>query len=125
MSGITIDVSEALKKLDPKDIKPAIYATLHSVGDVLLLDIAKYPPALPDSTYKRTGTLGKGWKTAVSQDPLGAVVGNPTAYGPYVQDADKQAAIHRGRWQTTKDVALRKEFTIKLLIQNALAAWAR
>ena len=125
MSGITIDVSEAIAKLDPKDIKPVIFHAFDGAADILLVDIRNYPPEPPESTYTRTMKLYDKWTKAVTMSPLQAIVGNAIAYGPYVQDPDKQAWMHRGRWQTTKDVALRKEFTIKLLIQNALAAWAR
>lgn len=70
---------------------------------------AKYPPPPPGSTYRRTRTLGRLWTTSdpvvtVSGKLLNARIGNATPYGPYVQDEDLQAKVHRGRWQTTKEV---------------------
>jgi len=54
--------------------------------------------------YKRTGTLGKSWTTDVrpSGTSLNGVLGNVRPYGPYVQDEEVQARIHRGRWPTVQ-----------------------
>ena len=120
---IRIDVSEAIAKLDPKDIKPAVAHALQGAADLLLVDIAKYPAPPPESSYVRTGTLGKSWNQRVTQEPLQAIVGNPTSYGPYVQ-GDEQAWMHKGRWQTTAQVALKRATDIKRLIEAALARWA-
>lgn len=125
MSSIHVDVSEALAKLDPTKIKPAMSAAFQGAADLLLADIAKYPSPPPNSTYVRTGTLGKSWGTSVQPDIPRATVGNPTSYGPYVQDSDRQAWMHKGRWQTTRDVALRRAEDVKRLIEEALARWAR
>ena len=60
--------------------------------------------------YKRTMKLGQGWTSKIETNvggPLGmrGVVGNVRSYGPFVQDENKQAAIHKGRWPTTASVA--------------------
>lgn len=52
--------------------------------------------------YFRTGTLGRRWttrriRTATS---VGAEIGNNTEYGRWVQDDERQARFHRGRWTT-------------------------
>lgn len=70
---------------------------------------AEYPPAPADSSYRRTGTLGRLWMAAtphvtVSGHVLDARIANATPYGPYVQDPERQAAQHRGRWKTTDQV---------------------
>ena len=124
MSSIRIDVSEAIAKLDPKDIKPAIAHAFGGAADLLIADIAKYPAPPADSSYTRTGTLGKGWTKQVEPTVPRATVGNITSYGPYVQDPDRQAWMHRGRWQTTLDVARRRTEDVKRLIEAALARWA-
>jgi len=66
--------------------------------------VAQYPPPPPDSTYRRTGTLGRRWTTKTDREKLEGRVGNATTYAPYVQDKEKQAAIHQGRWQTAQGV---------------------
>ena len=71
--------------------------------------LADYPPARAESTYRRTGTLGRLWTIArpvvtSSAHVLEARIGNATPYGPYVQDPDKQAECHRGHWRTTAQV---------------------
>lgn len=68
--------------------------------------MAKYPPPPAGSKYRRTGTLGRRWTTAVTytNDSLRGRVGNNTLYGPYVESAQFQAHQHRGRWQTDLSV---------------------
>jgi len=72
--------------------------------------IAKYPPPPPASTYVRTGTLGRSWTTEVRgfAGSLQGIIGNVVQYAPYVQDRERQAWMHAGRWQTTED-AIKQE----------------
>jgi len=75
-----------------------------------------YPPQRPNSTYIRgygfaggprtSEQLGKSWTTKVTHSASGVqgIVGNDTSYGPHVQSDRYQAWIHRGRWQTDKQV---------------------
>jgi len=83
--------------------------TVHQALMLLATHAADYPPPPPGSTYRRTRTLGRLWtqsqpQITVSGHILDARIENATPYGPYVQDPDKQAAVHRGRWQTTDEV---------------------
>lgn len=67
-----------------------------------------YPAQGSGARYRRTGTLGRRWTTRSSQPSpmrLEVEVGNNTLYGPYVQSKERQAAVHRGRWQTDVEVA--------------------
>lgn len=68
--------------------------------------MAAYPPPPAGSTYVRTETLKNGWESylVLAGDRLG-LLENPTLYAPYVQGAETQAAVHRGRWQTIEQVA--------------------
>ena len=55
------------------------------------------------------GTLGRLWTAATPQVTVGghvldARISNATPYGPYVQDPERQAAQHRGRWKTTDEI---------------------
>ena len=67
--------------------------------------MADYPAPPQASTYRRTGTLGRRWtqtqpSVSESTTQLTVSVGNNTAYGPWVQNEQFQAWMHRGRWQT-------------------------
>lgn len=68
-----------------------------------------YPPELPGQTYRRTGNLGRSWKTLVTTSQTTGLTGkvyedarSPTGvhYGPFVQGEKTQAHVHRGRWLT-------------------------
>jgi hypothetical protein len=92
---------------------------------------ADYPPAPAESTYRRTGTLGRLWTQArpVVAGVQGALVqgriGNRTPYGPYVQDPAQQAWFHRGRWQTTEDVVRDEAGAVEQLLAQAGAEIVR
>lgn len=75
--------------------------------------------------YRRTGTLGRRWTTRVSGSTLATLtgeVGNVTAYGPWVQKADEQAQVHRGRWRTDEQVATMMAPSIQALFEARLRA---
>jgi len=68
--------------------------------------IPPYPPANPDSRYRRTGTLGRSI-TGEVRSPGGryiGVVGTDVVYAPWVISSERvagrgpQAYMHRGRW---------------------------
>ena len=122
MSSITIDVSEALAKLDPKDMERALQAALTDAGNELRAPLQRYPP--PKPTYRQTGTLGRGWGEPLIVNRLQVILGNNVPYGHWVQGSD-QAWMHKGRWKTTEMVAREKANDIKQLIEAALARWAR
>lgn len=71
--------------------------------------VPPYPPPPPNSTYHRTGDLGRSIHTEVQK--LGAQVVTSLSvgvdYGPWVVDERRQARVHRGRWWTLQEV-LRK-----------------
>lgn len=75
----------------------------------LAADMANYPPQRPNSSYVRTGTLGRRWTTKVTTtgDGLEGRVGNNTEYAPLVQSQRFQMRIHRGLWQTDQQVVNR------------------
>jgi hypothetical protein len=84
--------------------------------------MAKYPTQPPGSTYRRTGSLGRRWTTAVeeSRDTVRGTVGNNTSYAPWVQAKNFQARIHQGRWQTEVDVTEQSREEIAALFQAAI-----
>ncbi len=109
MPEFTIEV-RGLKELEAKLGKLAAFtamvAPMTKATALVQHDMAVYPPAPEGSTYRRTGTLGRRWTSRVESlaSNVTGVVGNVTVYAPYVQDAEKQAKVHQGRWQTGQAV---------------------
>jgi len=98
-------------------------AMVHRILLVLGGYAAVYPAPPPGSTYRRTGTLGRLWTSStpsisIAGSVLNARLGNATPYGPYVQDPDRQAKVHRGRWQTTDDVVDKHAGVIEPLLKE-------
>ena len=81
--------------------------------------IAKYPPKPPQSTYRRTGRLGRSWKTQVYAKK--ALVGTSIKYAPYVQVSATQASFHkRTGWVTIEQVAKAIEPKARQIIAQAI-----
>lgn len=70
----------------------------------------EYPPERPNQRYVRTEDLKNGWDEYVilAGDRLG-LLRNNVPYGHWVQSEADQAWMHRGRWQTDKQVIDEKE----------------
>lgn len=100
-------------------------------------DIARYPRQRSGSRYVRgrgmansrgqvrrltSQRLGTRWTTRVSTSggEIKGEVGNNVTYGPYVQDAQRQARVHRGVWQTDEDVMRRREPAIRGIFERAI-----
>ena len=64
--------------------------------------IAKYPAQR--TTYRRTGTLGRGWTTDVDQGGKRGIVGNITPYAIYVQGPRRRHFHKAHGWLTIQDV---------------------
>lgn len=86
---------------------------LQKASDAALLglipDLANYPAPPPDSTYRRTGTLGRLWAAARPEwaaiaSGFEGSIGNATPYGTWVQSAAQQANIHTDRWSTDQEI---------------------
>ena len=82
-------------------------------------DMSKYPPPRPGQTYRRgqdprSEDLGASWITKITQTAGGMIgrVGNNTSYAPWVQSHQFQAWMHKGRWQTDRDVVERNRAPI-------------
>lgn len=84
--------------------------------NLLLERMTDYPPPPANSTYNRTGDLGNSWEV----DLAGSRVHSDIYYGPFVQDYEEQASIHRGRWQTTQSVAAEEEDNIVGIYERAI-----
>lgn len=121
MASITVDVSEVVRKLDPKKLEKALHSSLGDAAAEVRVEARRYPP--PKPTYQRTFTLKRSWTQEVKG--MVATIGNNTKYAPFVMDAAEQAWMHRGYWQTTEDIARKKASDVKRIIVQALERWAR
>lgn len=86
---------------------------------------AIYPAEPPNSTYIRTGTLGRRWTTAQRYYSTGeggflvGTVGNNTWYGPLVMSEEDQAPVHQGRWKTIEQIAREQQPRISAMLDQA------
>jgi hypothetical protein len=113
--SLEIENEEQLKRL-LRELPRVLNKHLITAGKKSALAIqsraATYPPPPTNSSYLRTGTLGRRWGIEgpkASGDGVTTLVQNPTSYGPYVMGEDEQAAVHRGRWATLKQIAEQAE----------------
>jgi hypothetical protein len=99
-------------------VKTGMDATLAALWE----SVPPYPASPPDSTYRRTGTLGRtlgssfsggksgGEPSIYSTRSLGAGniegrFGTNLDYAPYVIGDGTQAKVHQGRWWTMTTIA--------------------
>jgi len=123
---ITVKNLEAVqRKLDNLERGAYLSGVADAGANLLRNEMRRYPPPPPNSTYRRTGTLGKSWTQRVSTGGGGflAVIGSMLNYAPYVQDAARQAEIHRGRWQTVQSVAQDKREEVVRFVVQAIRRW--
>jgi hypothetical protein len=119
------DFNKALKRF-PQQVNRMVRQALRGATELLRGDIAQYPAAtaanappgdgyrwyergfgtrtVTGKSYPTSQLLGRSWTTKViGQGPWQGRVGTTVSYAPVVQDKDKQAAVHRGRWRTVQD----------------------
>lgn len=92
-----------LKKL--ADVVDQLRTPTEEALNLLKERMQAYPAPPANSKYERTNNLKNSWQENVilSSPVLGSLSSN-IPYGPYVQDAENQAGIHQGRWQTVQSV---------------------
>lgn len=95
----------------------------HKALKIIKERLQQYPPPPAGSTYQRTGDLRSSWhfRTVLSGDQLGRVFSTGVPYAPFVQGYQSQATVHKGRWETEKDVAEAEADTVMDLLENELA----
>lgn len=103
-------VNAALAALkNPNFLRP----TFSKIGAAYVLDLATYPPQRPDSSYRRTGNLGRRWKHVGVGGlfTVGQIIGNNALYAPDVQGPPgTQAPIHEDWWPNTIDKVFKERF---------------
>lgn len=135
MSLIAIDLNsnavERLLREAPDALADAWDATINDASARLLLELKTYPPQRSGSTYIRRNNLKRSWSRQFAGSGLGksVAVGSNENMAPYnreVQDAERQARVHRGRWtNTVQAVAARNERPIGDLFQQRVDAAVR
>lgn len=102
-------LDDVIKRLDSKAIMDAAEAGMARGVLYVHSTVPPYPPPPPNSTYRRTGTLGREitTKTERSAGNIMGFIASATQYAPFVISEDTQAWMHQGRWWTLHDV-LRK-----------------
>jgi len=108
--------------------------------NVLHENVQPYPAPPPDSTYRRTGTLGRTLGSSESGGESGKPqifevkqmghevtgrFGTKLEYAPYVIGEGEQAEVHKGRWWTVKTIAEKAKAKIDRIWQAVGDALAR
>ena len=113
--GMSIEISEdELRELEKKffnlNIKRYKPPMAQAIG-ILNNEMKQYPPPPPNSTYDRTGLLGRNWSKRVYVTGIDVVgeARNNTSYGQFVQNAPTIATIHAGRWTTIQEAQRNNE----------------
>lgn len=106
--AIQIDSHEVRELLasSPARLNRAMRGGMNDATALLLREERTYPPERSSSTYTRTHILERSWSREISGEGLSmrGIVGSNENIAPYnreVQDAERQAAIHRGTWTNT------------------------
>ena len=130
MTTVTIEIESrqvfGYLQQAPVRINRAMRAAMEDATVLIHRQMQTYPPQRAGSTYKRTNTLRASWFRRISgqgNEIVGEVVssGNTAPYNRLVQDADRQAAVHRGRWtNTAQEVQRRTTPTIQRYFDRRL-----
>jgi hypothetical protein len=127
--SVNVDDARALALLSraPDAISIAMRGAMEDGTTYVLARIKRYPAQRAGSTYRRTNTLGRSWSRRIegSGTTLRGVVGSNGAMAPYnrvVQDRERQARVHRGRWHTIQDVAEQSQSTVQRMFEDRLRA---
>lgn len=113
--SIRIEDGEVRDLIDrtPAKLDDAMLGGMNDATALLLRELKEYPPPPPGSTYKRTRSLSNSWHKEIEGHGLllrGTVGSNDNIapYNRWVQDEERQAEIHRGRWRNTAQEVLRR-----------------
>lgn len=100
IKGIDALVQKLGKVEGTKHLRPPMQRSVYR----LQARMAQYPAQRTNSSYRRTGTLGRKWTSKIEQGNgiIRGKVGNNASYAPLVQSYQFQARIHRGLWQTDR-----------------------
>ena len=125
--AINDSAANALFSRAPGVVGVALRGAVEDGTTYVLYKIRRYPPQRPGSSYRRTNTLKRSWSRRIEGRGLeirGIVAsnGNMAPYNRTVQDRDRQARIHRGRWQTAQSVSEATQPVVQRMVMNRLRA---
>lgn len=124
MPNVTVQFfpPDLIKRMEryPDHLDTEVRKAYTGVAAEVQKSVPAYPSPPPGSTYDRTGALGAGLGSGMGGGQVGPpsvyrvekigqaeyelVIGaNEPEYNVYVIDEQRQAAVHRGRWWTTRD----------------------
>lgn len=119
----------------PEKFQAVIRKTLETSLLKIEENVPDYPPEPVDSSYTRTGTLGRTLSAGAADnihevtqtgDYSEASFGTRLGYAQYVIGDNEQAWMHKGRWWRLVDVLEKIKDDIEHLFQVAaeeMAAW--
>lgn len=120
----------------PAELAKTVGVTMVASLNTLWENVPPYPPPPQDSTYRRTGTLGRSLGSSQGGGASGGepsiyrvrqlgegnyegVFGTNLDYAPYVIGDTTQAEVHQGRWWTMQTITQRAAEKINHLWQKA------
>jgi hypothetical protein len=114
----------ALQEMAESGFKERVGQVVEQALRLLGSYMAEYPAPAPNSSYRRTRTLGRLWTVAtprvtVRGHVLEGRIRNATPYARLVQKEGEQRRVHRGRWQTDEDVVSGHVDEVERLLQAA------
>lgn len=125
------EIAERLERMRaeyPSGIRRAMMEAIYYVHST----VPRYPQKPPESTYRRTGTLGRSINTevrAVGTDMV-AAIGTNVVYAPWVISSEPvagppaagpQAWVHVGRWWTLQRVVEDARGRVDEIIDRCIA----
>lgn len=112
---------ELLNKLDDSlPRSPEIRDMSHEIMHYMVGVMREYPP--PKPSYQRTFNLKNSWQAVVgpSADIFFTVFSTGIDYNRLVMDAEEQAWMHVGYWETAQARAVRTEEDVESAYDRAL-----
>lgn len=118
--GIDVEgIPELLSRLGRVGNQKAYAKGIEESAKHIRRKLMEYPPAKPDSDYRRTGKLRRGWNI-MDFGGLRSLVVNEVEYAPYVQ-GERQVGYHRQTgWRTTDDVAEREADAVSRIMARTV-----
>jgi hypothetical protein len=115
------------------DMRPMLERLTEKATLYVHSQVPDYPPPPSNSTYIRTGTLGRTITTRV--ESLGTKVvgfiGTNTVYAPYVisdqevGERGPQAEVHKGRWWTLQGVVRAAKAAVIKIYEDGIEQFLR
>lgn len=117
-SGDSMNVEgleQLFRRLNTVKAQKVLRAPMNRAALRIQADMQRYPAQRPNSSYRRTGTLGRSWTSTIDNlgDGIRVRIGNRVRYAPFVQSSMFQARVHRRRWQTDRIVLNRHRGAIQ------------